>query len=454
MVAKQKVFVQDWHGKPLMPTSPRKARELLKGGKAKIVRHGPFFTIQLIYGSSGYRQPIELNLDSGYDQVGYSAQTARKELVGGELQLLRGMSERITERRRYRRLRRGEIRHRAPRGKQQTKPKSWLAPSMEHKLDSQVRFVELVKQALPITSITVEVGTFDTQKLQNPEIQGADYQHGDQEGYWNVREYILWRDEHECQNPECPQKGKAKVLHVHHIGFWKGDCSNRPGNLITLCSVCNAPSNHVVGGWLYGWQPNTKDFRPAAFMNMVRWKLVERLGAAATYGYQTKSKRIALGLPKSHWNDAFAMSGTAEKRRAGGWRLEQIRRNNRSLEKFYDARYLDLRTGEPDTGTQLNNGRHKRNKNLSGENLRKYRAHKISPGRRQIRRRRYPWQPHDLVRFEGETDRVQGMQNKGVYVKLAGRPKPVRAEKVEPLRWRKGICVAWTTPEATEASLS
>jgi hypothetical protein len=54
-----KVFVLNKHNRPLMPTTPAKARKLLQAGKAKVVQTAPF-TIQLIHGSSGYTQPITL----------------------------------------------------------------------------------------------------------------------------------------------------------------------------------------------------------------------------------------------------------------------------------------------------------------------------------------------------------------------------------------------------------
>ena len=43
------VFVLNRHGEPLMPCKPRKARLLVKEGKAKIVGYQPF-AIQLVYG--------------------------------------------------------------------------------------------------------------------------------------------------------------------------------------------------------------------------------------------------------------------------------------------------------------------------------------------------------------------------------------------------------------------
>ncbi len=79
-----------------MPTSPRKARILLKEGKAKIYSRDPF-PIQLLYNSRGYTQPATLGIDSGFENIGFSAVNEKEELLGGELRMLKGMSERITE---------------------------------------------------------------------------------------------------------------------------------------------------------------------------------------------------------------------------------------------------------------------------------------------------------------------------------------------------------------------
>ena len=50
-----KVYVINKHGRPLMPCSPATARHLLDDGKAKVKKRTPF-TIQLLFGSSGYTQ--------------------------------------------------------------------------------------------------------------------------------------------------------------------------------------------------------------------------------------------------------------------------------------------------------------------------------------------------------------------------------------------------------------
>ena len=73
------VYVLNKHGKPLMPCRPKKARILLKEGKAKVINHRPF-TIQLLYGSSGYKQTVTLGVDAGYSNIGLSAVTEKKDI--------------------------------------------------------------------------------------------------------------------------------------------------------------------------------------------------------------------------------------------------------------------------------------------------------------------------------------------------------------------------------------
>lgn len=436
----QKVFVQNRHGTPVMPTTPRKARLLLATGRARVIKHDPFFTIQLMNGSSGYRQPVRLGLDAGYQKTGFSATTEKEELLCGEVTLLDKMSERIAEKRMYRTTRRNKLRHRPPRFDNRQRVEGWLAPSIQHKLDSHLRLAGMIEEVLPVTDMTVEVASFDIQKVKNPSIAGVEYQQGEQHGFWNLREYILHRDNHECQNPDCKNRAKQNILQVHHLGYWKGDKTDRPANLITLCSKCHVPKNHAVKAFLHGWQPALKSFRPETFMTAVRWQLVNSLQCNHTYGYLTKSKRFDLDLPKSHANDAFVIADGTDQKRATPLLLEQVRRNNRSLQKFYDAEYIDKRTGEKTSGQELYSGRRTRNKELNEENLRKYREWKLKEGRVSIRRQHYPYQPKDTVKYRGTQYKVKGMQNYGVYIKLDGLAKPVRTATVSPVRWRKGIC--------------
>ncbi len=294
------VYVLTKDGKPLMPTERHgKVRRMLKEGKAKVVKARPF-TIQLMYETPMYTQPGVIGLDSGYSNVGFSAVNATKELIAGELTLLQGQVERNKERAMYRRQRRNRLRYRAKRFNNRKKPAGWLAPSLQNKLDTHIRLVDKISALVPISKVIVEVAAFDIQAIKNPKIEGKEYQQGEQYGFWNLREYIFHRDNHQCQNPDCKNKAKEKVLQAHHIGFWEGDRSDRPGNLITLCTKCHTPANHQPGKFLHGWEPKVKSYKPETFMSIVRWKLVNTLGSEHTYGHVTKTKRIELGLEKSH----------------------------------------------------------------------------------------------------------------------------------------------------------
>ena len=305
---------------------------------------------------------------------------------------------------------------------------------------------------MPIANVVVEVANFDTHKLKNPNVVDKGYQQGEQQDFWNVREYVLYRDNYTCQL--CGKKNT--ILEVHHIGYWKEDRTDRPGNLITLCTKCHSPSNHKAGGKLYGMEPVQKPLKGATFMSTIRWKLVNMLMCGYTYGYITKSKRVSLGLEKTHYNDAFCIAGGINQQRIEPIYFEQNRRNNRSLEKFYDAKYVDIRDKTIKTGQELFCGRRTRNKNLSAENLRKYRGAKVSKGRRNIRKQRYAYQPKDIVIFEGKKYTVQGVQNKGEYIKLREKSKPVKTNLVKPYMFSKGYSVVYkcnSSPTCRSGSL-
>ncbi len=434
-----RVYVKNKRGQALMPATTGKARLLLKQGRAKVVNRKPF-TIQLTTATGETKQEITLGVDSGYLNIGFSAITEKEELIAGEAKMLKGMSERLKERRMYRTQRRSKLRYRKPRFDNRRRPQGWFAPSINHKLETHIRLIEKLKKILPITETIVEVAAFDIQKIKNPGICGADYQQGEQLDYWNIREYVLHRDGHKCQNLDCKNKAKNIILEVHHIGYWKGDRSDRPGNLITLCTKCHDPKNHKKKGFLHNWQPKVKSFKDATFMSTVRWRLVNALNCKHSYGFITKNKRIELGLEKSHANDAFVIAGGTDQKRSRQYPMEQIKRNNRSLTKFYDAKYIDIRTKKKVSGQDLNSGRRTRNKNHNSENLRKYRGQKISNGRYSIRKQRYFYQPGDLIKMEGKIYTIKGTHNKGTRVILKENSKSFQVGMLSPYQFRKGLC--------------
>jgi len=438
------VYVISKDGRSLMPTARHgKVKHLLRQGRAKVVQVKPF-TIQLNYDTGNYTQDITLGIDAGYENIGFSAVTESRELISGEVKMLEGQKGRLLERKRYRRIRRGRKRHRQCRflNRKASKPAGWLAPSIRHKLDTHERLVQKLKRVLPVTDVIVEVAAFDIQKIKDPDINGVEYQQGEQLGSWNLREYVLHRDGHKCQNPNCPNPSKNPILRTHHLIYRENGGTDTPSNEITLCTVCHTPSNHQKGKFLFDWQlnpPKLNGFKPETFMTSVHWQMTERLDAGHTFGYITKNRRIGLGLEKTHCNDAFCITGGETQARAEPIYYVQRRRNNRSLEKFYDAKYLDIRTKGSVSGKALFNGRTTRNKNGNGPNLRLFRGHKLLKGRRNIRRQRYFYQPGDTVIYDGEKRVVVGVVTNGAAVKLDNGKCP-SPKKLTPYRFAKGLC--------------
>ena len=329
------VYVLNKDGKPLMPCKPAKARHLLKEGKAKVKRTEPF-TIQLLYGSSGYKQDVTLGVDAGSKHIGLSATTARQELYASDMELRTDIVDNLSSRRQYRKNRRNrKTRYRKPRflNRVHSKNKGWLAPSVENKIQMHFKVVREVHKLLPVSKIIVETASFDIQKIQNPEISGVEYQQGAQLDFWNVREYVLWRDGHTCQY--CKGKSKDKVLNVHHIESRKTG-GNSPDNLITLCETCHDKYHR---GEIKLNIKRGQSFRDAAFMGIMRWSFYNRLkeiypNVHMTYGYITKNTRISNGLPKEHYVDAYCIAGNTDAKMLDYYFYQkQVRSANRQIHK-------------------------------------------------------------------------------------------------------------------------
>lgn len=330
------VYVLNKYQDPLMPCRPQKARKLLKDHKAKIIRYEPF-TIQLLYETTHYTQPITLGVDAGSKYIGLSACTPKQELYSGEVKLRNDIVNLLSTKREIRRTRRSRLRHRKTRfnNRVHSKHKGWLAPSIEHKIHTHLRVVKDVHKILPITKIIVETASFDIQKIKNPDIKGKEYQQGEQFGFWNVREYVLFRDGHTCQC--CKGKSKDKILNVHHIESRKtgGDA---PNNLITLCETCHT-GYHNGTVTLPKTIKRGMSFKDAAFMGIMRWAFYNKLkdlylDVSMTYGYITKNTRIQNNLPKEKYIDARCITGYPITKPLGYYYYQKkVRCHNRQIHK-------------------------------------------------------------------------------------------------------------------------
>lgn len=330
------VYVLNIEGKPLMPCKEAKARKLLKENKAKIYKKEPF-TIQLLFICENQTQDITLGVDAGSKYIGLSATTKEKELYAADVELRNDIVDLLSTRRQNRRTRRNRLRYRKPRfnNRVHSKKNGWLAPSVEQKIQTHFKVVEDIHKLLPITKIVVETASFDIQKIKNPEIHNEEYQQGEQLGFWNVREYVLFRDNHTCQC--CKGKSKDKVLNVHHIESRKTG-GNAPNNLITLCETCHK-GYHNGTVELPKTIKRYMSFKDATFMGIMKWSFYNRLkeiypNVFMTYGYITKNIRIKNNLPKDHYIDARCVSGNPNAEPLGYYFYQKkVRCHNRQIHK-------------------------------------------------------------------------------------------------------------------------
>ena len=317
-----KVYVINKHGRPLMPCSPAKARHLLDGGKAKVKKRTPF-TIQLIYGSSGYTEEVILGVDAGSKTIGLSASTKKEELFAANVTPRNDVVDLLSTRREFRKARRNrKTRYRKARFNNRVhgKHKGWLAPSVEVKIQEHITCIKRVCNILPVSKVVVETAEFDLQLLKaveegKPVPQGEDYQKGEMYGHYNVRQYVLWRDGYTCQCCGAHSSKKKDVkLHVHHLETRKtgGDA---PSNQITLCEDCHKNLHKGLISEKDIKKRKRKSTRDAAFMGIMRNTLMQRIRCelpipvVETRGYITKATREKLlVLPKSHTNDALAIA--------------------------------------------------------------------------------------------------------------------------------------------------
>jgi len=380
-----------------MPTTQHKGKKLLQEGKAHVVQRCPF-TIQLNYATGETTQPITLGVDIGYTKLGFSAKTDKLEVISGTLALRKDVAKKIEQKRRYRRARRARLGYRPPRLNNRERPEGWLAPSIQHRLDSHIRLVTRLEMLLPITSKMVEAANFDTQKLLNPEITGIAYQQGELQGY-EVKEYLL-----DKWGRMCAYCGKTGVpLEVEHIIPISRDGTDRVSNLTLSCRNCNINKGNKTAeefGYRIIQQQAKQPLKATSCLNNIRWKLVEQLGAGYTYGYVTKYHRNKLNLEKTHVNDAFVIAGGTNQERCKPNEVMVIKRNNRSLQK-----------------------------NRKG----------FKPS---IRRQKYQLQPYDLVKYINRTYRVKGVHCYGKRVVLenpTGKNLSVAIKNVKLINYGKGL---------------
>ena len=209
----------------------------------------------------------------------------------------------------------------------------WLAPSVMHRPLTVHTWINRLIKFCPIGYISIEDCKFDTQKFDNPDIQGEEYQRGEMEGY-EIREYLLEKYDRKCVF--CKQESRIPNVE-HNIPKSKGG-TDRLSNLVLACKRCNDEKGTMTGVEYFevllkreekkrkkgGKKPMTDDekkkfsmkaaikptfMKDVAATNSIRKRLVEfawqtGLSVETGTGGLTKYNRHKLQLEKAHWLDA------------------------------------------------------------------------------------------------------------------------------------------------------
>lgn len=320
------VFVLDKYKQPLMPCSEKRARLLLTRGRAVVVRVYPF-TIRLKERTGGDVQPVRIKLDPGSKTTGVATvrENGQKQHVLALMELQhRGhqISKSLGQRRAFRKRRRTQLRYRAPRFLNRARPKGWLPPSLQHRVDTTRSLVNRLRSLVPATALSQELVRFDMQKTENPEISGVEYQQGTLMGY-EVREYLLEKWGRECAY--CGEKNAP--LQVEHIHPRAHGGSNRISNLTLACSTCNMEKGTQSLAAFFATSKRLgshqsrmdrvsaqckRSLRDASAVNTTRWALhqllkITGLPVEISTGGRTKFNRSLLGIPKTHALDAVCV---------------------------------------------------------------------------------------------------------------------------------------------------
>lgn len=309
------VLVIDTNRKALLPCKPGVARSLLKHGKAAVFRQFPFTIILKKSVEYVADADVTLKIDPGSKTTGIAVLQGDKAVFGMEL-THRGMAikKKLESRRAVRRGRRSRnTRYRQSRFLNRTRPKGWLAPSLEHRVRTTMTWVRRLMRFLPITAIVQELVRFDMQQIENPEIAGVAYQQGTLLGL-ETKEYLLEKWGRKCSYCGC----NDAPLQVEHIHCKAKGGTNRVSNLCLACESCNTKKGTKPIEVFLAKKPELlkqiqsqarRPLKDAAAVNATRWALFNslkdtNLPVAVGTGGRTKWNRLRFGLAKAHWIDA------------------------------------------------------------------------------------------------------------------------------------------------------
>lgn len=344
------VITLDKHKRPLGHCSEKRARKLIENGRACVYRYYPFTIIikdlDVRTMEDPPKQEYRIKIDPGSKNTGFSIVEEGPDKVVLFMQLEHradaiveniGVRNKIRHNRRQR-----ETWYRHPKfktGKTKTaRPAGWLPPSQRSIGDNIISIVRRFKKLMNITKCSFEAVRFDTQLLDNPDIEGVQYQQGTLLGY-ELREYLFNRYGHECQY--CHGKSDDNIFEWEHMVPKSRGGSDKVSNATLSCRSCNtAKGSMKPDEWLKVLQnkknptpldearikgitallkgTNHRSNKYCAWVTVTR-RYIERFlfgifgDVECSSGGRTKKNRTELGLPKDHHYDALCV-GTVPKK--------------------------------------------------------------------------------------------------------------------------------------------
>lgn len=345
-IENEMLIILDKNKRPLGFVSEKRAQQLLRDGKAVVHSIKPFVIRHKTKDARTCTKfEYKIKIDPGSKETGISVidldnNVYMKIIIVHRGQVVVGNIKTRHDSRRNRRNR--ETRYRRCKYKDGGKFKSkrsegWLPPSVISIEQNIINWVNKLCKLVNIVECSVETVCFDIQKMNNPDIQGAEYQYDTKEGQ-TLRTYLLEATGHTCQY--CGGKSKDTHLEVEHKISKKNGGSGKLKNLTIACHKCNQDkSNLNLDTWLEELKQSDKELdiertkhvekvlkgqinkleRYAAWVNSYRTRLVKDLEKfnfrklEQSDGVTTKMNRIKHGLSKKHYNDAACVGETPDK---------------------------------------------------------------------------------------------------------------------------------------------
>ena len=347
------VIALDKRRKPLGFVTPKRARKLLEKKRAVVHKIYPFtIRIKDVDSRDFDTKEYKLKIDPGSKHTGLSIVDDnnnvyflaelehRGDVVKSNLETRH--SARRNRRQRETRYRRCKwINHYLKKGSKykavSPRIEGWLPPSIESVENNIINFIKKYSKLINITKVSVENVKFDMQLLDNPDIQGVQYQQGELWGY-EVKEYLLNKYGHNCQY--CRGESKSAILEVEHMISKANGGTNSVKNLAIACQKCNQDKDSLnLDEWLKVLKKSKKKLdkvriecitkflenKPlvkknyGAWVNSYRNRLINDIKKIPNIkeielasGGKTKFNRLNLGLTKTHYYDSLCVGNVAE----------------------------------------------------------------------------------------------------------------------------------------------